>query len=466
MSIRIDSKLTPKKLVSQIERVFELSAQKILSIERTWKPEQGTPVFTVKGKYTSRGWTEWTQGFQYGSALLQFDAMGDERFLEIGRRGTVKYMASHVSHVGVHDHGFNNVSTYGNLLRLMREGKIPHNEEEKNFYEIALKVSGAVQASRWTKLADGTGFIHSFNGPHSLFVDTIRSCRALAVAHQLGHVLMGEQDAKIALLQRVVEHALNTARYNIYFGEGRDAYDLRGRTAHEAVFNTASGVFRCPNSQQGYSPFSTWTRGLAWALCGYPEQLEFLCSCTRQSAADFKPAGGVAEYRRVLTSAATATADFYLENSCADGVPMWDTGAPNLHRLPANYLNKPSDPYNKFEPVDGSAAAIAAQGLIRLGNYLNAAGDKKAATKYRQAGLSVARTLFSEPYLSTDPEHQGLLLHSVYHRPNGWDYIAPGQSVPNGESSMWGDYHLRELALLILREARGEHYLTFFDSTK
>ena len=101
-----------------------------------------------------------------------------------------------------------------------------------------------------------------------------------------------------------------------------------------------------------------------------------------------------------------------------------------------------------------------------MGNYLNANGDKRAAAKYRQAGLSVARTLFSEPYLSTDPKHQGLLLHSVYHRPNGWDYIAPGQSVPNGESSMWGDYHLRELALLILREARGEHYLTFFDSTK
>jgi len=490
MAIKIDSKLTPTKLVPQIERVFELSGQKILNIEKSWQPEQGTPVFTVKGKYTSRGWTEWTQGFQYGSALLQFDAMGDERLLEIGKRGTVKYMASHVSHIGVHDHGFNNVSTYGNLLRLMREGKIPHNEDEKNFYEIALKVSGAVQAARWTKLADGTGFIHSFNGPHSLFVDTIRSCRALAVAHQLGHVLMGEQDAKISLLQRVVEHALNTARYNIYYGEGRDAYDVRGRTAHEAVFNTVSGVFRCPNSQQGYSPFSTWTRGLAWAICGFAEQLEFLRVLTddqieievlfngsrpskdmarlwkRLSRSATAAAMSPEEIRGWMLRTAEATADFYLENSCADGVPMWDTGAPNLHRLPNNYLSQQSDPYNKFEPVDGSAAAIAAQGLIRLGNYLNAVGDKKSAARYRQAGLSVARTLFSEPYLSTDPKHQGLLLHSVYHRPNGWDYIAPGQSVPNGESSMWGDYHLRELALLILREARGEHYLTFFDLTK
>jgi hypothetical protein len=448
MAIKIDNKLTPQKLVRKIERLFELSAQKILDIEKSRKPGSAAPVFTVKGKYTSRGWTEWTQGFQYGSALLQFDAMGDERFLEIGRRGTEERMAAHVSHTGVHDHGFNNISTYGNLLRLMREGKIPRREGEKNFCELALKVSGAVQAARWTKLADGTGFIHSFNGPHSLFVDTIRSCRSLAVAHQLGHRLMGEQDTKISLLQRCVEHAVNTARYCVYHGEGRDAYDVRGRTAQEAVFNSTNGVFRCPGSQQGYSPFSTWTRGLAWAVCGFAEQLEFLRAVS--SARKALPS---------LEKAALATADFYLENACADGIPMWDTGAPNLRLLPANYLLKPADPFNPFEPVDSSAAPIAAQGLWRLGRRFG-----KAA--YCQAALTVLNTLLDEPYLSAGPRHQGLLLHSVYHRPNGWDYIAPGQKVPNGESSMWGDYHLRELALLILREARGESYLTFFDYAK
>ena len=461
MPTKIDFDLTLQTLVRKIERVFELSGPKILDLEKTWKPRQGTPVFTVKGKYTSRGWTEWTQGFQFGSALLQFDAMGDAQFLEIGRRGTIARMASHVSHTGAHDHGFNNVSTYGNLLRLMREGKIPFNEPEKDFYELALKVSGAVQAARWTTLADGTGFIHSFNGPHSLFVDTIRSCRALALAHQLGHALMGEQDAKISLLQRCVEHALNTARYSVYYGEGRDAYDVRGRTAHEAVFNVTNGVYRCPNSQQGYSPFSTWTRGLAWAICGFAEQLEFLRGGVARSHRR-----GLTNAAKVFENAARATADFYLENSCADGIPMWDTGAPNLHRLPANYLNKPADPFNQFEPVDSSAAAIAAQGFIRLGNHLTSRGDKQSGSRYRQTGLTMARTLFSEPYLSTDTKHQGLLLHSVYHRPNGWDYIGPGQKAPSGESSMWGDYHARELALLILRAARGETYLTFFDDTK
>jgi hypothetical protein len=28
---------------------------------------------------------------------------------------------------------------------------------------------------------------------------------------------------------------------------------------------------------------------------------------------------------------------------------------------------------------------------------------------------------------------------------------------------MWGDYHARELALLLLRELRGEPYLVFFN---
>lgn len=136
--------------------------------------------------------------------------------LELGRKRTRERMAHHITHIGVHDHGFNNVSTYGNLLRLMVEGKIPANAQEKDFYELALKCTGAVQASRWTRIADGSGNIYSFNGPHSLFADTIRSLRALAVSHSLSHVLMGERDAKISLLERLLQHAKTTADFAVY----------------------------------------------------------------------------------------------------------------------------------------------------------------------------------------------------------------------------------------------------------
>ncbi|MDH3251773.1 MAG: glycosyl hydrolase [Ignavibacteria bacterium] len=454
--IRIDTQLEARSLLTPIRSLFELSAQKIERLKRTWDSSKGTPVYTVEGKYTSRGWTEWTQGFQFGSSILQFDAGGDTTFLDQGRTGTVEHMATHVSHVGVHDHGFNNVSTYGNLLRLMHEGRIAENPWEQRFYELALKTSGAVQAARWTDLGDGSGYIYSFNGPHSLFADTIRSLRALAVAHQLGHVLMGERDRKISLLERILQHAETTARFAVYFGEGRDSYDVRGRVAHESIFNTNDRSYRCPGTQQGYSPFSTWTRGLAWILCGYAEEAEFM-----ETRSDEELQGKKSAVIDRFIDVACAVADFYIEQTPADGIPYWDTGAPRLVRM-GDYLSVPANPFNDHEPVDSSAAAIAAQGLIRLGHWLSSQGGGERGKKYFQAGLTVARTLFGDPYISRSPDHEGLILHSVYHRPNGWDYIPPGRLIPMGEATMWGDYHARELALLILRLGENKPYLTFF----
>jgi hypothetical protein len=247
--------------------------------------------------------------------------------------------------------------------------------------------------------------------------------RSLIVSHRLGHVLMGENDRKISLLRRALGHLRSTAKYSVYYGEGRDAYDVRGRVAHESIFNPNDGQYRCPNSQQGYSPFSTWTRGLAWAMCGFAEELEY-----------FRAADEAPEVLAMLEKAARATCDFYIENTPSDGIPYWDTGAPNLAA--------------GTEPVDSSAAAIGAQGLLRLGRAL---GDDR----YWKAGLSVCNSLFDAPYLSQSPDHQGLILHSVYHRPNGWDWQP-------GESSMWGDYHAREVALYLLRIAERKPYLKFW----
>ncbi|MDB5263056.1 MAG: glycosyl hydrolase family 88 [Adhaeribacter sp.] len=459
--IKIKQDLQPADLQKALTRFWELSSEKVSNIQRNYDVSKGSPVFTIKGQYSTRGWTEWTQGFQFGSAILQFDATGEQEFLESGRKKTLEVMAPHVSHIGVHDHGFNNVSTYGNLLRLMHEGKTPFNEWEKNFYELALKISGAVQASRWTVSKNG-GFIHSFNGPHSLFVDTIRSCRALVVSHSLGHIFQSENDIKINLLERALLHCKATADYSVFYGEGRDTYDIWGRTAHESIFNTKDGNFRAPNSQQGYTGFSTWTRGLAWAMCGFAEELEYLQTISDDELASF---GGRPEIEAFMLKAAKATCDFYIEHTPTDGVPYWDTGAPNLHKL-GDYLSRASDPYNNQEPIDSSAAAIGAQGLLRLGKFLQGRGETQAGDKYWQAGLRVLQTLLQEPYLSTDTNHQGLLLHSVYHWPNGWDYVPEGSTIPYGESSMWGDYHIREVALYVQKIINNEPYYTFYNCVK
>jgi unsaturated chondroitin disaccharide hydrolase len=276
------------------------------------------------------------------------------------------------------------------------------------------------------------------------------------VAHRLGHVLMGENDRRIDLLGRSIVHGLTTAKFIVFFGDSGHTYDVRGRTAHEGTFNRNDGRFRARATQQGYSPFSTWTRGLAWAMLGYAEELEFLETVSEGECEAASGLGRSAVLRR-YEAAARATCDHYVDDVTAfDGVPYWDDGAPGLARL-GDWRSRAGDPFNDQEPVDASAAAIAAQGLIRLGRYLGGDGSR-----YTHAGLTVARALLAPPYLSEDPGHHGLLLHSVYHRPNGWDHVPPGRKVPCGESSMWGDYHLLELGVLVRRMAEGK-YLTFFD---
>ena len=457
--MKIDHALTPAALSPRLDRLWRLSASKIRAIERNHPPGRDTLVYTVDGRYTSRGWTEWTLGFRYGSALLQFDATGDKRFLEIGRRGTLEAMGAHLTDMGVHDHGFTIVSTYGNLLRLMLEGRIPRNEWERRCYETALRCSAAVQAHRWTALGEREGFIHSFNGPHSLFVDTMRTLRALAVGHRLGQVLLEEGGARVSLLD--APRAPRCARRppgSCRTAAGATSSTSRGRVTHEAIFNTRTGAFRCLSSQQGYSPFTTWTRGLAWAMSVSPS--------SSSSWRPFPPRelageGGKAAVEAFMRRAACDACDRYLEDAAADGMPYWDSGAPGLpqpRRLPreAGRSLQRVRARGQFGGGDRGAGA-AAPGALPASPRRH---PRRAATG-RRASRWCARSPASRT-CPTAPRHEGLLLHSVYHRPNGWDAVPPGRRVPCGESSMWGDYHLREAALYLQRVIRREPYLDFW----
>jgi len=186
------------------------------------------------------------------------------------------------------------------------------------------------------------------------------------------------------------------------------------------------------------------------------EQLEYFKTLPKKHWQPYDPSG---TFMKELLDGAKATAEFFIENTTKDGIPYWDTGAPGLVHI-GDYRKQVSEPDNPYEPVDSSAALICAQGLLRLGHYLGL--NTKNGKRYYQAGLTAAKTLFNAPYLSDDPKHHGLVLHSIYHRPNGWDYVQKGAKGPFGESSMWGDYHAMELAVYLWREAHGDPYYTFF----
>ena len=159
--------------------------------------------------------------------------------------------------------------------------------------------------------------------------------------------------------------------------------------------------------------------------------------------------------------AATATCDYYITWTPGDGIPYWDTGAPSLSLLGDDFLSRPADPHNSWEPIDSSAAAIACQALLRLGHWLRTR-ESPDASRYFKGGLTILHRLLGEPYLAVDPSHEGLLLHGLYHRPRGWDHVRAAYVQPADEAVLWGDYHLVEAALYVERLGRNRPYYAFF----
>ena len=57
--IQLENVPESDELLSRINAMWALSADKILSIEND-RQESTTPVFTIDGNYVAQGWTEWT----------------------------------------------------------------------------------------------------------------------------------------------------------------------------------------------------------------------------------------------------------------------------------------------------------------------------------------------------------------------------------------------------------------------
>lgn len=111
----------------------------------------------------------------------------------------------------------------------------------------------------------------------------------------------------------------------------------------------------------------------AWAICGFAARVEWFDDA---SETDLKVFSGKENILSFMIKKEQKLPVIFILNTPADGVPYWDTGAPDLYKL-GDYLNKPADPFNDFEPVDSSAAAIAAQGLLRFGRYLQQKGRSR-----------------------------------------------------------------------------------------
>ena len=366
---------------------------KIRRIEDSWRPEHGAPVFTVDGRYTARGWTEWTAGLpvRLGAAAVRRDRRA--RVPRARPRAHARRAWRRTSRTSASTITASTTSApTATLWRLAREGRIDGAEWERP----VLRAGAAGERRRAGAALDDAcpdgGYIHSFNGAHSLFVDTIRSLRALALAHLLGHRLIEEQDAQVNLLDAAACSTRARRPVQRLLRPGRDRSTCAAASRTRASSTSPTARYRGPSTQQGYSPFSTWTRGLAWAMLGFAEQLEFLATLPRTRSS--KPCGGRDGVE--CDDARSRARDVRLLHRVgrgADGMPYWDTGAPGLSRRSATGAAAPPIRSTIASRWTARPRPSPRRGCCGSARFLRAARRRRRRA-YEQAGLRVLDTLF------------------------------------------------------------------------
>jgi unsaturated chondroitin disaccharide hydrolase len=360
------SEVRRQALLPQFRRALDFVARQT---NRTLRQYPGyLPMYTVGGRWNREGerWTNWCEGFFPGILWLLHKATGNQEWRAPAERYSLP-LTPRQFEGAVHDLGFLFFSTYLRWYHLVEAPEL----------RSVLVNAGRTLARR----RQPGGYLASFIGPESLFIDIMMNVGIVFWAAE------AENDDR--LRQIALEHCRTTERYLVR---------PDGGTIHEGIFDPATGQFMRASTHQGWSPDSTWARGLAWALYGFTAGHRL---------------SGQAEF----LNTAERCADYYLRHSPAGLVPYWD-------------FNLPADAPHLW---DSSAAAVAASGLWDLSEQVGSQEDRE---RYRGSALTILETLCSERFLAeTQPKWEGILLHGIYHYHKG---------LGVDESVIWGDHFFVE----------------------
>ncbi|HEY1066385.1 MAG TPA: glycoside hydrolase family 88 protein, partial [Pirellulales bacterium] len=331
------------------------------------------PIYTVGGKWRHPGelWTDWTGGF-FAGMMWRFHKRTKKPFW---REQAERYsrLLEHRKHDrDVHDLGFIFLNSY-----------LPWFETtgDESLQQVVLE-AGRTLALRFN--AKGK-YLRSFVAPESLFIDIMMNVPIIVYTANV------TRDA--ALLDVALTHC-RTTRDTIVRADGS--------TAHEGIFDLATGEFLKQTTHQGLRADSAWARGLAWSLYGYTTVARLT---------------GLEEFLEV----AERNAQYWLTHLPADRVPYWDFDADLSAPLPWG------------PQKDTSAGAIAASGLLDLAKLTK---NPAAATAYRSTALAMLDALTTKEYLATStPGWEGILLHGVYHT---------AKNLGVDESVAWGEFFFVE----------------------
>ncbi|WP_394842080.1 glycoside hydrolase family 88 protein [Pendulispora brunnea] len=335
----------------------------------------GFPLITKFEKWTYTQNGDWVGGFWPGTLWLAWLYSGDAQFKTLAQDWADK-LAPRRTDTGTHDLGFLFYPSWVTAWRLTGEDKWRTGAIQAASSLIQRYNSKGHFIRAWGNLSDP-------NNAGRVIIDTMMNLDLLAFAT--------EQTGDPIYLDIATEHAKTAQR----------AF-LRpdGSTPHVFDFNPSTGAPIGPNTVQGYSPTSCWSRGQAWGIYGFTTMYR------RTGNAQF-------------LATATRLADFALGALTPDNVPVWDYLAPQA----------PND------IKDASAGVVMACGLLDLANA-------SQRSSYRHAAVRIL-TAISQTCLTTKSTRaDAIVARCTRNRPSE-DGVEV--SVP------YGDYYLLEGILRILK---------------
>jgi unsaturated chondroitin disaccharide hydrolase len=337
------------------------------------------PIYTVGGKWHHGGelWTDWTGGFLTGMMWKFYRLTGDRVWRQRATRYS-RLLEPRQLDRNVHDLGFIFLNSY-----------LPWYEATGDpAFLDALLQAGRTLAMRFQERGK---YLCSFMGLDSLFIDIMMNVPIILYA--------ANQSADKELRHVALAHCHTTLDRLVR---------ADGSTAHEGIFDLATGQFLRESTQQGLRPDSCWSRGLAWSMYGFSKVYAL---------------SGQSEF----LEAAERNADYWVARLPDDKVPYWDFDADLSQPLPWG------------PQKDSSAAAIAASALWDLAKQTK---SEERALAYHNEALVMLDVLMGPDYLADHtPGWEGILKHGVYHTRKG---------LGVDESVLWGDFFFVEALCKVL----------------
>ena len=339
-------------------------------------PAPGNPLYPVSGgdsgtwKTTSPsdGAQGWTTGFFPGQLWLLYQATGSQQWLKAAQNWTAP-LASQANGrpLDPTDIGFIIGTSFGNGYRLTGDPA----------YKQVLNTTGNSLSLLYNS---NVGAVQSWTFPQYHFPVIIDSMMTL------GPLQWGASNGGNPAWAGFAATHAQTVTKNLVRSDG-STYQL-------ADFDPVTGAPASPQYYQtgGLSATSVWARGQAWALYGFVQAYQ-----TSDNPAFLQTAEDVANY--------------FVANLPADFIPPWDFDAP------------------MGAPVDTSAAAIAADGLIMLSTVAGTLG-----ASYLQDAENILGSL-SANYLDDSGSGESVLIDGF-----------PGHDGTN-TALIYGDYYFTEALL-------------------